>query len=55
MARTRVVEKPSLQSWEDVNDAEIYLGIFDGPEADALQNAAVFGRTDPYNIQLIAI
>lgn len=42
-------------AWEDVNDAEVYLGIFDGPEADALQNAAVFGRTDPYNIQLIAI
>ena len=40
-------------AWSDLPDAEIFLGIFAGP--DALEEAAAYGNTDPANVRLIEI
>lgn len=40
-------------SWDDLPDAEIWLGFFQGP--DALDQASRFGMTDPANIRLIPV
>lgn len=42
-------------AWLDIEDAEVYLGIFSGTEAEALDAAAEYAGTHPHNIQLYAI
>lgn len=41
--------------WEDLPEAEIYLGIYEGERMDVLAQAAADAETDPYNIRLIEI
>lgn len=41
--------------WEDLPNAEIYLGIYEGERMDVLAQAAADAETDPYNIRLIEI
>lgn len=38
-------------AWQDLENAEIYLGVFEGP--DALEKAARYANTVPWNIRLI--
>lgn len=44
---------PMSENWEDVPDAEMWLGLFRDP--GALEEAAAFGRTVPENIRLIPV
>ena len=39
--------------WADQPDAQVYLGLFSGP--DALARAAAYGCTDPANVTLIPV
>lgn len=41
--------------WEDLPEAEIYLGSYEGERMDVLAQAAADAETDPYNIRLIEI
>ena len=41
--------------WEDLPEAEIYLGIYEGERMDVLAQEAADAETDPYNIRLIEI
>lgn len=40
-------------SWQDLPDGEVFLGIFAGPRA--LDEAAAYGLTDPANVRLIPV
>lgn len=40
-------------AWVDLTEAEVYLGIFHGP--DARTRAAAYGCTDEANIRLIRV
>lgn len=42
-------------AWNDLPDAEIYLGVYAGLQQAALQNVAEHACTDPANIRLIPI
>lgn len=44
---------PISDDWEDLEDAEVWLGFFRGP--GALEKAATYGRTIPENIRLIPV
>lgn len=44
---------PVSENWEDVPDAEMWLGLFRDP--GALEEAAAFGRTVPENVRLIPV
>lgn len=44
---------PLSHDWEDLDDALVWLGFFEGP--DALKKAADYGRTVPENIMLIPV
>lgn len=40
-------------AWDDLPDAEVFLGLFSGP--DALAKAAEYGNTVPDNVRLIPV
>lgn len=42
-------------AWQDLPEAEIYLGVFEGCCEDAMGAAAQFANTDPCNIRLMQI
>lgn len=46
---------PLSDDWEDLPDAEIYLGIFTGSYDECLEEAAEYGNTDPENVRLIDV
>ena len=49
-------ENAGDEAWEDVPDAEIYVGVFEGyDEYVAKYNAAETAHTEPANIRLIAV
>ena len=51
---TTVNTDPMSDEWEDLEEAEVYLGVFGGMSTEqVLQAAARYGRTDPANIRLI--
>ena len=47
--------EPMSESWEDLNEAEIYLGIFTGTVESVLKEASGFASTSPDNIRLIDV
>lgn len=42
-------------AWYDVENAELYLGIYQGTYGDCLEKAAAFAMTDPANIVLVEV
>ena len=41
--------------WEDLPEAEIFIGVYEGERKEVLAQAAADARTDIYNIRLIEI
>lgn len=46
---------PLCDDWEDLPDAEVWLGFFYGSEEEAAFTAARYAKTDPDNIRMIDI
>lgn len=53
---TNVVTDPLRDEfWEDLPEAEVFLGVYEGKREEVLAKAAVYAQTSSYNIRLIEV
>lgn len=53
---TSVVTDPlNDEVWQDLPEAEIFLGFYEGKKEEVLAKAAAYALTSPYNIRLIEV
>lgn len=53
---TSVVTDPlNDELWEDLPEAEVFLGVYEGKREEVLAKAAAYAQTSSYNIRLIEV
>lgn len=53
---TSVVTDPlNDELWENLPEAEVFLGVYEGKKEEVLAKAAAYAQTSLYNIRLIEV